>query len=87
MYLMKAPSSVTFGAVEPRFYIDVERSNNFSTINNSGGKTQLKTTFDKVRILSIRNKRGEIVDKLDCLDFSFASSNNKVQYMGQEESN
>ena len=78
MFLLKAPSAKHYGSLEPRFYIDIDKMNNFSSLNQSGGNNKLHTIFEKVRLTSIRNKRGLLDDKFDCLDFTFASSNNKV---------
>ena len=77
MYLLLAPKSKTMGYQEPRFYLDVEENSNYSTYNNNGSSSPyyIKTNFSKVRIVSIRNKRGEMVDKIDISDFTFAKSN------------
>jgi hypothetical protein len=77
MYLLSAPKSKTLGYQEPRFYLDVDENSNFSTYNNSGSTESdyIKTNFSKVRVVTIRNKRKEIVDKIDIGDFKFAKSN------------
>jgi len=56
MFLLKAPTTKTFGSLEPRFYIDVDKINNFSSINNTGGINKLKTVYDKIRLITIRSK-------------------------------
>jgi hypothetical protein len=78
MWLLSAPKSKSFGYQEPRIYIDVEKVNNFSTYNNNGKDSSdyVRTCFNKVRLVSIKNKRGDMVDKIDMSDFTFAESNN-----------
>jgi hypothetical protein len=54
---------------------------NYSTYNTNGKESQdyIKTNFSKVRIISIRNKKHEMVDKIDLADFRFALGNKKFK--------
>ena len=74
---MHAPNSNTFGCREPRAYLDVDTLTNYSTYNTNGkdNNDYIKTNFSKVRIISIRNKKHEMVDKIDLSDFKFATGN------------
>lgn len=80
-FLLNAPNSNTFGCKEPRAYLDVDSLTNYSTYNTNGKESQdyIKTNFSKVRIISIRNKKHEMVDKIDLADFRFASGNKKFK--------
>lgn len=80
-FLLSAPNSSTFGCKEPRAYLDVDKLTNYSTYNSNGKDAQdyIKTTFSRVRLISIRNKKGEMVDKIDLSDFKFAEGNKKFK--------
>ena len=59
----------------------MEEANNYSSYNNNGREKNdyIKTNFSKVRLISIRNKNGAMVDKIDISDFRFATGNKKFK--------
>jgi len=88
-FLLDAPNSNTYGFKEPRAYLDVDQLTNFSTYNPNGkdGQDFIKTSFSKVRLVSIRNKKGDMVDKIDLSDFKFAEGNKmfKIESINQSQ--
>ena len=77
--------------------MDVKKEFNYSAIEkyvfeNKKGKKRppgdfLITNFEKVRLTFIRNKRGEIVDKIDGSDFKFANFNKVKAFMTSTSQN
>ena len=74
MYLIHAPKSKRFGYEEPRAYLDVRSSTNFSTIQNKTNRDYIETKFDKVRIIMSKINH-ETTYKIDISDFTYAKTN------------
>ena len=85
MYLIAAPKSRRFGYDEPRTYLEVNEANNYSQINVDGAPNakegaMIQTNFSKVRIRVSKNSKGVYIDKIDCTDFRFATTNGESFY-------
>ena len=72
MYMLNAPNSERFGALEPRSYLEVDPKTNYSDIIGVNGEV-ITTKFNKIRVTASRI-RGKLVlaYKIDCSDFTFA---------------
>ena len=76
--MLSAPNS--YGSIEPRCYLDVNKLDNFSTYNDFGTtvkKKFIETRFNKVRLVTFKAKNGKFNDSIDLGDFRYAESKNQ----------